>query len=105
MDLDAYDLLEAVDKSFDSSELKSVMELSMRMAEIVRSTSEWHRRMSSKKLSQNGKCINRKALVPGAKVPLCSRVFITSLCSRSREERPQGRALGPLIHGSLLPLS
>jgi hypothetical protein len=29
----------------DSSELKSVMELAMRMAEIVRSTSEWHRRM------------------------------------------------------------
>jgi hypothetical protein len=45
MDPDVDDLLEDVDKSFDSSELKSVMELAMRMAEIVRSTSEWHRRM------------------------------------------------------------
>jgi hypothetical protein len=68
MNLDADDLLEDVDKSFDSSELKSVMELAMRMAEIVRSTSEWHRRMTFNKLSQNGKCINYEALVPRAKV-------------------------------------
>jgi hypothetical protein len=68
MDLDADDLLEDVDKTFDTSEVKSVMELAMRMAEIVCSTSEWHRRMSSKKLSQNGKCINYEALIPGAKV-------------------------------------
>ncbi len=44
MDLDAGDLLEDVDTTFDNNELKSVMELAMRMAEIVRSTSEWHRR-------------------------------------------------------------
>jgi hypothetical protein len=69
MDLeDADDLLEDVDKSLDSSELKSVMELAMRMAEIVCSASEWHRRMSSSKLSQNEKCINYEGLIPGAKV-------------------------------------
>ncbi len=67
MDLDANDLLEDVDKSFDSSELKSIMELAMRMAEIVRFTSEWHRRITSNKLSQNGKCINYETLIPGAK--------------------------------------
>jgi hypothetical protein len=39
-DLDADDLIEDVDKTFDTNELKSVMELAMRMAEIVRSTSE-----------------------------------------------------------------
>jgi hypothetical protein len=50
--------------------LKSVMELAMRMAEIVRSTSEWHRRMSSNRLSQNGKRINYEALTPGAKVSI-----------------------------------
>jgi hypothetical protein len=47
-----------VDKIFDTSEQKSIIELAMRMAEIVRSTSEWHRRMSSNRLSQNGKKIN-----------------------------------------------
>ena len=68
MDLDADDLLEDVDKTFDTNELKSVMELAMRMAEIVRSTSEWHRRMTSNKLSQIGKSINYDALIPGAQV-------------------------------------
>jgi hypothetical protein len=68
MDLDADDLLEDEDKTFDTNELKSVMELAMRMAEIVRSTSEWHRRMTSNKLSQIGKSINYEALIPGAQV-------------------------------------
>jgi hypothetical protein len=68
MDLDADDLLEDVDIAFDTSELKAVIELAMRMSEIVRSTSEWHRRMTSKKLSQNGKPIDYEALTPGAKV-------------------------------------
>jgi hypothetical protein len=67
-DLDADDLREDVDKTFDKNELKSVMELAMRMAEIVRSTSEWHRRMTSNKLSQTGKSINYEALIPGAQV-------------------------------------
>jgi hypothetical protein len=40
----------------------------MRMTEIVRSTSEWHRRMSSNRLSQNGKRINYETLKPGTKV-------------------------------------
>jgi hypothetical protein len=53
-DLDADDLLEDVDRTFDNNEVKSVMELAMRMAEIVQSTSEWHRRMTSNKLSQTG---------------------------------------------------
>ncbi len=66
--VDVDDLIEDVDKTFDSSELKSVIELAMRMAEIVRSTSEWHRRMTSAKLSQSGKSINYDKLVPGAKV-------------------------------------
>ena len=68
MDLDADDLLEDVDIAFDTSEQKAVIELAMRMSEIVRSTSEWHRRMTSQKLSQSGKSIDYEALIPGAKV-------------------------------------
>jgi hypothetical protein len=71
-DLNADDPLEDVDETFDTNdELKSVMELAMRMAEIVRSTSEWHRRISSNRLSQSGKSINYEALIPGAKVYFC----------------------------------
>jgi hypothetical protein len=68
MNLDADDLLEDVDKTFDTNELKSIMELAMRMTEIVRSTSEWHRRKTSNKLSQIGKSINYEALMPGSQV-------------------------------------
>ncbi len=39
MDLDVDDLLEDVDKTFDARELKSVMELAMRMTEVMKSTS------------------------------------------------------------------
>jgi hypothetical protein len=68
MDLDADDLLEDVDIAFDTSELKAVIELAMKMSDIVRSTSEWHRRMTSKKLSQSVKSIDYEAVIPGAKV-------------------------------------
>ncbi len=47
MELDADDLLEDVDVYFDKSDIKLLMELAMRMADSVRSTSEWHRRMTS----------------------------------------------------------
>jgi hypothetical protein len=95
MDLDADDLLEDVDKSFDSSELKSVMELAMRMAEMVRSTSEWHRRMSSKKLSQNGKSINYKALVPGAKVYFYKPPSAQEVEKRGRKAKHLDHYMGP----------
>jgi hypothetical protein len=75
--------------------LKSVMELAMRMAEIVRSTSEWHRRMSSKKLSQNGKSINRKALVPGAKVYFYKPPSAQELEKRGRKAKHLDHYMGP----------
>jgi hypothetical protein len=95
MELDADDLLEDVDKTFDTSEVKSVMVLAMRMAEIVRSTSEWHRRMSSKKLSQNGKCINYEALVPGAKVYFYKPPSIQEVEKRGRKAKHLDHYTGP----------
>jgi hypothetical protein len=99
MDLDADDLLEDVDKSFVASELKSIMELlvAMRMAEIVRSTSEWHRRMSSKKLSQNGKCINYEVLIPGAKVYFYKPPSIQEVEKRGRKAKHFDHYIGPAI--------
>ena len=38
------------------------------MVDVAKATSEWHRRMTSKKLSQSGKAIDYKALIPGANV-------------------------------------
>ncbi len=39
------------DQFFDRSVIKEQLELSVRMAEVVRATSEWHRRMTSENLS------------------------------------------------------
>jgi hypothetical protein len=46
--------LEDVDEIFEKSIVKDQFELAMRMAEVTRSTSEWHRRMTSKNVSQTG---------------------------------------------------
>jgi hypothetical protein len=94
-DLDADDLLEDVDETFDTSELKSVMELAMRMAEIVRSTSEWHRRMSSNRLSQNGKRINYEALKPGAKVYFYKPPSAQEVAKRGRKAKHLDHYIGP----------
>ncbi len=50
--------LENVDQFFDQSVIKEQLELAVRMAEVVRSTSEWHRRMTSENLSQSGYAVN-----------------------------------------------
>jgi transposase InsO family protein len=52
------DTLEDVDQFFDQSVIKEQLELAVRMAEVVRSTSEWHRIMTSENLSQSGYAVN-----------------------------------------------
>jgi hypothetical protein len=59
----------------------------MRMAEIVRSTSEWHKRMSSNRLSQNGKRINYEALTPGAKVYFYNPLSAQEVAKRGRKAK------------------
>jgi hypothetical protein len=59
----------------------------MRMAEIFRSTSEWHRRMSSNRLSQNGKRINYDTLKPGAKVYFCKPPSAQEVAKRGRKAK------------------
>ncbi len=95
MDLDADDSLEDVDITFDTSELKAVIELAMRMSEILRSTSEWHRRMTSKKLSQSGKTIDYDALIPGAKVYFYKPPTAQEVERRGRKAKHLDHYAGP----------
>jgi hypothetical protein len=97
MDLDADDLLEDVDIAFDTSEQKAVIELAMRMSEIVRSTSEWHRRMTSQKLSQSGKSIDYEALIPGAKVYFYKPPTAQEVERRGRKAKHLDHYIGPAI--------
>ena len=48
--------------------IKDLVELSIRMIEVTKSTSEWHRRMTSQSLSQNGRKINFDDYKEGTKV-------------------------------------
>jgi hypothetical protein len=48
--------------------IKDLVELSIRMTEVTKSTSEWHRRMTSENLSQNGRKINLEDYKEGTKV-------------------------------------
>ncbi len=52
------DALEDVDAFFDQSIIKEQLELAVRMAEVVRATSEWHRRMTAENLSQSGQKVD-----------------------------------------------
>ncbi len=48
--------------------IKDLIELAMRMVDVARATSEWHRRMASENLSQNGKKINLEDYRIGSEV-------------------------------------
>ncbi len=61
------DTLEDVDEFFDQSDIKEQFELAMRMVEVTRSTSEWHRRMTTENLGQHGQVVNLNDLPVGSK--------------------------------------
>ncbi len=48
--------------------IKDLVELAMRMSEVTKSTSEWHRRMTAQNLGQNGRKIHLDTYAPGTKV-------------------------------------
>ena len=48
--------------------IKDLVELAMRMVDVAKATSEWHRRMTSNNLSQNGKKINLEDYKIGSEV-------------------------------------
>jgi len=97
MELDTDDLLEDVDVDFDKSDMKLLMELAMRMSDSVRATSEWHRRMTSEKLAQNGLKINYDALIPGAKVYFYKPPSQADTQARGRKAKHLDHYIGPAI--------
>ena len=60
------DSLEDVNSVFDESKIKLQVELAARVLEDARAISEWHRRMTSRKLNQSGQEIDLKAMKVGA---------------------------------------
>jgi hypothetical protein len=62
------DAIEDSNSSELQGQIKNLIKLSMRMTEVVKATSEWHRRMTSNKLAQNGGKINLEDYKVGTNV-------------------------------------
>jgi hypothetical protein len=62
------DEIEDSEPSELQGKIKDLIELAMRMVEVAKATSEWHRRMTSDNLSQNGKKINLEDYQIGTEV-------------------------------------
>jgi hypothetical protein len=71
--------------------IKDLVELSIRMTEVTKSTLEWHRRMTSQNLSQNGRKINLEDYKEGTKV-----YFYKPPSALEAEKRSEGQAYGSL---------
>jgi hypothetical protein len=65
------------------------------MAESVRATSEWHRRMTSNRLAQNGQRIKYEALIPGAKVYFYKPPSQADTQARGRKAKHLDHYVGP----------
>ena len=77
---------EDIDECFDKDSLKLQLELAVRMAEVARSVSEWHRRMTAEKLNQSGQPVDM------TKYPVDTRVFFYKPPSKQEADNKGRRA-------------
>ena len=89
------DTLEDVDEFFDKSDIKQQFELAMRMAEVARSTSEWHRRMTAENLGQHGQVVNLSDLPIGAKAYVYKPPTQQETIARGRKAKHIDHYIGP----------
>jgi hypothetical protein len=88
------EILEDVLPVFDGSDVKHILEKAIEIAEEVKATSEWHRRMSHESLNQKGQRYNLDHYVAGAKVYFYR--LSTTEHLRCGKEDAQGEAHRPL---------
>jgi len=91
------DALEDVDAFFDQSIIKEQLELAVRMAEVVRATSEWHRRMTAENLSQSGQPVDLAKYVLGHKAYFYKPPSMNETISRGRKAKHIDHYVGPGI--------
>jgi hypothetical protein len=83
---------EDIDEIFDKDSLKLQLELAVRMAEVARSVSEWHRRMTAEKLNQSGQSVDM------TKYPVGTRVFFYKPPSKQEADNKAGRRAKHIDH-------
>ena len=89
------DTLEDVDHFFDQSVIKEQLELAVRMAEVVRMTSEWHRRMTSENLSQSGLVVDLEKYPIGNQAYLYKPPSMAETIARGRRAKHIDHYVGP----------
>ena len=82
---------EDIDEFFDKDSLKMQLELAVRMAEVARSVSEWHRRMTAEKLNQSGQPVDM------SRYPVGTKVFFYKPPSKQEADR-KGRKAKHIDH-------
>jgi hypothetical protein len=86
-----------VDALFDQSVIKEQLELTVRMAEVVRATSEWHRRMTAENLSQSGQKVDLTKYVIGPKAYFYKPPSMNDTITRGRRAKHIDHYVGPGI--------
>jgi hypothetical protein len=81
-----HEVKEDIDEIFDKNSLKLQLELSVRMVEVSRSVSEWHRRMTAEKLNQSGQPVDM------SKYPIGTKVFFYKPPSKQETDSKGRRA-------------
>ena len=89
------DALEDVDQLFDQSIIKDQMELAVRMAEVTRATSEWHRRMTAENLSQSGYVVDLTKYTVGRKAFIYKPPTQAETIARGRKAKHIDHYIGP----------
>jgi hypothetical protein len=81
------EILEDVSPVFDGSAVKHILEKAIEIAEEVKATSEWHRRMSHENLNQKGHRYNLAHYVAGAKVYFYRPPSILDVAKKTRKAK------------------
>jgi hypothetical protein len=84
-----------VDAFFDQSIIKEQLELAGRMTEVVRATSEWHRRMTSENLSQSGQTVDLEKYVIGHNAYFYKPPSMNETVTRGRRAKHIDHYVGP----------
>ncbi len=75
--------------------MKDQFELAMRMAEVTRSTSEWHRRMTSENLSQSGQLVDLTHMPIGAEAYIYKPPSQQEAANKGRRAKHIDHYIGP----------
>jgi hypothetical protein len=89
------DAIEDGDATELKGKIKDLVELSMRMVEVAKSTSEWHRRMTSQNLAQNGRKVNLDDYKEGTKVYFYKPPSASEAEKRGRKAKHMDHYAGP----------